>query len=192
VLESLQRDTTMEEVCRKFGVSSSRISRWRQAFQQHGPGLFADQRDPMRRRKALGYAPGESPDDLTKLIGELTVQYVQCKHPKADKESAVYDEAAHDKDDTMDHRILAALLRTGKNRIRRVLHTYGITARHKREARISTEASQPRLCRSLLREEAFEWVGNEVAFSDMLEVKRADGTWVRGCFALRHRTRQVL
>jgi transposase InsO family protein len=57
---------------------------------------------------------------------------------------------------------------------------------------MSTEASQPRLCRSQLREEAFEWVGNEVVFSDILEVKRADGTGVRGCFALRHRTRQVL
>ena len=111
VLESLQRDTTMEEVCRKFGVSSSMISRWRQAFQQHGPGLFADQRDPMRRRKALGYGLGESPDDLKKLIGELTVQYVQCKRPKADKEPAVRDEAAHEKDDTMDHRTLAALRR---------------------------------------------------------------------------------
>jgi hypothetical protein len=43
-----------------------------------------------------------------------------------------------------------------------------------------------------LREEAFEWVGNEVVFSDILEVKLADGTRVRGCFALRHRTRQVL
>ena len=57
---------------------------------------------------------------------------------------------------------------------------------------MSTEASQPRLCRSQLREEAFEWVGNEVVFSDILEVKRADGTRVRGCFALRHRTHQVL
>ena len=82
---------------------------------------------------------------------------------------------------------------TGKNRIRRVMHTYGITAQSLREARMSTEASQPRLCRSQLREEAFEWgVGNEVVFSDILEVKRADGTGVRGCFALRHRTRQVL
>ena len=43
-----------------------------------------------------------------------------------------------------------------------------------------------------LREEACEWVGNEVVFSDILEVKLADGTRVRGCFALRHRTRQVL
>ncbi len=81
---------------------------------------------------------------------------------------------------------------TGKNRIRRVMHTYGIAAQSLREACMSTEASQPRLCRSQLREEAFEWVGNEVVFSDMLEVKRADGTGVRGCFALRHRTRQVL
>jgi putative transposase len=103
----------------------------------------------------------------------------------------VRDEAAHEKDDTMDHRTLAALLGTGKNRIRRVMHTYGITAQSLREARMSTEASQPRLCRSQLREEAFEWVRNEVVF-DILEVKRADGTGVRGCFALRHRTRQVL
>ena len=102
------------------------------------------------------------------------------------------DEAAHEKDDTMDHRTLAALLRTGKNRIRRVMHTYGIAAQSLREARLSTDASQPRVRRSQLREEAFEWVGNEVVFSDMLEVKRADGTGVRGCFALRHRTRQVL
>ena len=74
VLESLQRDTTREEVYRKYTVSSSMVSRWRQAFQQKGPELFADQRDPKSRRKALGYDPGETPDDLKKLIGELTVQ----------------------------------------------------------------------------------------------------------------------
>jgi transposase-like protein len=74
VLESLQRDTTLEEVCRKYTVSSSMVSRWRQAFQQKGPEIFSDQRDPMSRRKALGYEPGEAPDDLKKLIGELTVQ----------------------------------------------------------------------------------------------------------------------
>jgi hypothetical protein len=46
-----------------------------------------------------------------KLIGELTVPYVQCKRPKADKELAMRLEAAHEKDDTMDHRTLAALRR---------------------------------------------------------------------------------
>lgn len=74
VVESMQRDTTIEEVCRKFGVSSSMVSRWRQAFQQRGPEVFADQRDASNRAKAQGYEPGESPDDLKKLIGELTVQ----------------------------------------------------------------------------------------------------------------------
>jgi transposase InsO family protein len=35
-------------------------------------------------------------------------------------------------------------------------------------------------------------VKQEVVFSDILEVKLANGTRVRGCFALRHCTRQVL
>jgi hypothetical protein len=50
------------------------VSRWRQAFQQKGPEIFRDQRDPASRSNAQGYEPGESPDDLKKLIGELTVQ----------------------------------------------------------------------------------------------------------------------
>ena len=58
------------------------VSRWRQAFQQKGPELFADQRDPKSRRKALGYDPGESPDDLKKLIGELTVHNDILKNPE--------------------------------------------------------------------------------------------------------------
>ena len=74
VMESFQRETTLEEVCRKFDVSSSMVSRWRQAFQERGAEIFADQRDRQSRRKAQGYEPGESPDELKKLIGELTVQ----------------------------------------------------------------------------------------------------------------------
>jgi transposase len=73
VLESLQRDTTIEEVCRKFGVSSSMVSRWRQAFVQPGAEVFSDQRSPANRAKAAGYEPGEEPEDLKKLIGDLTV-----------------------------------------------------------------------------------------------------------------------
>ena len=54
--------------------------------------------------------------------------YLHLKRPKQDKALAVRLEAAHEKDDTMGHRKLAALLGTGKNRIRRVMHTYGIAA----------------------------------------------------------------
>ena len=74
VLESLQRDTTLEEVCRKYSVTSSMVSRWSQALHEIGPDIFRDQRDLASRSKAQGYELGESPDDLKKLIGELTVQ----------------------------------------------------------------------------------------------------------------------
>jgi len=46
VLESLQRDTTLEAVCRKFGASRSQLMRWRQEFQEKVPGLFVDKRNP--------------------------------------------------------------------------------------------------------------------------------------------------
>ncbi len=36
--------------------------------------LFGDKRNPKAKAQAQGYAPGESPDDLKKIIGELTVQ----------------------------------------------------------------------------------------------------------------------
>ena len=74
VLESLQRETTLEEVRTKFGVSTSMIHRWRQEFQAKAASIFVDKRDPKQKAQAQGYAPGESPDELKKLIGELTVQ----------------------------------------------------------------------------------------------------------------------
>jgi putative transposase len=129
---------------------------------------------------------------LAKVLGiARSSLYVQCKRPKADKALAVRIEAAHEKDDTMGHRKLAALLGTGKNRIRRVMHKYGIVARRKRKKYVYP-GKATEIAPNKLREDAFEWVSNEVVFSDILEVKLADGTRVRGCFALRHRTRQVL
>lgn len=74
VLESLQRDTTLEATCQKFGVSRSQLIRWRQEFQEKAAGLFVDKRNPKQKALSQGYEPGESPDDLKKLIGELTVQ----------------------------------------------------------------------------------------------------------------------
>jgi len=70
VLESFQRDTTIEAVCRKFAVPSSVMSRWRQEFQQNGPAAFEG-----KRREQEGHNdPAESPEELKKIIGELTVQ----------------------------------------------------------------------------------------------------------------------
>jgi transposase len=69
VMESFQRDTTIEAVCRKFDVPSSVMSHWRQEFQQNGPGAFEGKRKEQRNT-----APAESPEELKKIIGELTVQ----------------------------------------------------------------------------------------------------------------------
>lgn len=74
VLESMQRDTTQEEVCKKFGISSSMLHRWRKEFQQNAASVFYEKRDPKQKAQSQGYAPGESPDDLKKIIGELTVR----------------------------------------------------------------------------------------------------------------------
>ncbi len=74
VLESMQRDTTQEEVCKKFGIVSSVLHRWKKEFQQNAPDVFYDKRDSQQKAQSQGYAPGESPDDLKKIIGDLTVQ----------------------------------------------------------------------------------------------------------------------
>jgi transposase-like protein len=64
VMESVQRETTLEEVCRTVEVCASVVSRWRQAFHQRGPEVLSNQRDPQSRRNAHGEEPGETPEDL--------------------------------------------------------------------------------------------------------------------------------
>ena len=41
---------------------------------QNMPLLFGDKRNPKTKPQAQGYPPGESPDELKRIIGELTVQ----------------------------------------------------------------------------------------------------------------------
>lgn len=74
VLESMQRDTTIEQVCRKHSVSYAAINRWRKDFRANAAEIFADKRAPGVKAKAQGYAPGQSPDELKRVIGDLTVQ----------------------------------------------------------------------------------------------------------------------
>ena len=46
VLESMQRDTTQEDACKKFGIASSLLQRWRKEFQANAASVFRDKRDP--------------------------------------------------------------------------------------------------------------------------------------------------
>lgn len=74
VLESLQRDTTMEAVSRKYSIVSSVIIRWRKEFKEKAAVVFSDKRNPKGKAQANGYKIGESPDELKRIIGELAVQ----------------------------------------------------------------------------------------------------------------------
>lgn len=73
-MESFQRDTTIEAVCRKFGLVRSVIHRWRDEFRNRAVDVFVDKRSPKQKAILNGFDPGESPDELKKIIGNLTVQ----------------------------------------------------------------------------------------------------------------------
>jgi len=116
--------------------------------------------------------------------------YLQRKRPLQDKRVAVAIEQWHELDDTLGHRKLAVLLGMGKNRVKRIMHKYGITARRKKKRYVypgKTDQVVPNLVRELEQSSP-----TEVVFSDIFEVRLADGTRVRGCFALWKRTRHIL
>ena len=114
----------------------------------------------------------------------------QHKQAKKEKTVAVAIEAQHEHDDTLGHRKLAALLHMGKNRIKRVMSKYGISARRKKK-RYSYPGKAAQIAPNLVREMK-EDTTSEVVFSDIFEVSLADGSRERGCFALWKRTRQIL
>ena len=83
----------------------------------------------------------------------------------------------HELDDTLGHRKLAVLLGMGKNRVKRVMHKYGLVARRKRTKYVYPgKASQvaPNLVRGLEASST-----EALVFSDIFEVRLADGTRVR-------------
>jgi transposase InsO family protein len=116
--------------------------------------------------------------------------YLQRKMPIKDKQVAVAIEQWQELDDTLGHRKLAVLLGMGKNRVNRIMHKYGISARRKKKRYVypgKTDHTAPNLVRELEHNSP-----TEIVFSDIFEVQLADRTRVRGCFALWKRTRHIL
>ena len=107
-----------------------------------------------------------------------------------DKRLAVRIEEWHEHDDTLGHRKLAVLLGTGKNRVKRMMHKYGLAARRKKKKYVYPgKATQiaPNLIRTLPEEQE-----PQIIFSDIFEVHLADQSRVRGCFALDKHSRQIV
>ena len=116
--------------------------------------------------------------------------YLKRKQAVKDKAVAVAIEQWHEQDDTMGHRKLAALLKTGKNRVKRVMKKYGIEARRKKK-RYVYPGKASSIVPNALRDPQTP-AETEVVFSDIFEIQLADRTKVRGCFALWKRTRHCL
>ena len=116
--------------------------------------------------------------------------YLKRKQATKDKQVATAIEKWHEQDDTMGHRKLAALLKMGKNRVKRVMKKYGIEAR-RRKKRYIYPGKASSIVPNVVRD-AKGAVEQEVMFSDIFEVQLADRTKVRGCFALWKRTRHIL
>lgn len=114
---------------------------------------------------------------------------------KKDKLLAIAIEKCHEElDDTLGHKKLAVLLKTGKNRVLRVMKKYGIMPRRRGVAyRYPGKATDtvPNMIRTIQNGNEEHLMGS-ILFSDIFEFSLKDSTKIRGCFALLRETRQVL
>jgi len=73
VLESLQRDSTIEKVRTRYQVSASVINKWRSVFKRNAYRAFEDGAISKKVRQE------DSPKYLKGIIGELTVENTLLK-----------------------------------------------------------------------------------------------------------------
>ena len=75
VLETLQRDTTIESVRKKFGVHITQLGNWRKTFFSKSnqiATLVFESSSQSSRSKSSG--DSKSTEELTRIIGELTIE----------------------------------------------------------------------------------------------------------------------
>lgn len=116
--------------------------------------------------------------------------YYENRLPEKDKEIANKIEHEYETDDTLGSRALAKLLHAVKNRVKRIMIKYGIKARMRKGMKWSRGKAStvfPNHAR-----EAWDRDDVEMVFSDIFEIQLKDRSKIRGCFALRKKTRQIL
>lgn len=138
----------------------------------------------------------ESPYNISQIVRTLKISrgsyYYKSVLAKKDKTLAVEIERIHEEeDDTLGHKKLAPLLSTGKNRVLRVMKKYGIKAR-KRSKKYHYPGKSDKVFANLANDPEIQLSAAGIIFSDIFEFKLADETRVRGCFALKKETRQIL
>lgn len=70
VLESYQRDTTIEAARKKFSIHRSVLNRWRAQFYKHATSIF----DILKKKSKKRVNNGMSPEEMQQVIGELTLE----------------------------------------------------------------------------------------------------------------------
>jgi transposase InsO family protein len=97
----------------------------------------------------------------------------------------------HETDDTLGSRSVSALLNIGRERAARVMIKYDIQPR-RRTPRYRYPGRADAVANNKLRDEAVDLANHEVLFSDILQFRLSDRSWVYCCFIIRKKTRQVL
>jgi transposase InsO family protein len=138
----------------------------------------------------------ESPYNISQIIRALGIArgsyYRESLLAEKDKKlSVAIEEIYKDDDDTLGHKKLAPLVGAGKNRVLRVMKKYAIMPR-KRKNKYNYPGKADKTFENLANDEQIKLSGVTILFSDIFEFKLSDGTKVRGCFALKKETRQIL
>lgn len=116
--------------------------------------------------------------------------YYQSKLEPKDKVMANQILKLHDTDDTLGHKKIGYLLKTSKNRAKRVMNKYDIEPRRKKK-KYKYPGKANIIFANLNRLDGIT-KPQEIIFSDIFEFRLADGSKVYGCFALLKKTRQIL
>lgn len=138
----------------------------------------------------------ESPYSISQIVRVLQIArssfYRHSLLAIKDKALAVAIEQIHEEeDDTLGHKKLAPLLGIGKNRVLRVMKKYGIKPR-KRDKKYHYPGKSDMVFNNLANDGEIKLSAVGIIFSDIFEFKLSDGTRIRGCFALKKKTRQIL
>lgn len=109
-----------------------------------------------------------------------------------DWDLAVEIKKIHFEDDyTLGHETRAPLLGRGKSRVLRVMKEYSIIPR-KPNKKYNYHGKSNEIFANLANDPAVQLNAVGIVFSDIFEFKLADGTRIRGCFALKKEPRQIL
>jgi putative transposase len=138
----------------------------------------------------------KSPYTVSQVVRAVGISrgsfYQQSILEQKDKQLAVAIEQIHEEeDDTLGHKKLAPMLKTGKNRVLRVMKKYAIKPR-RRTKRYHYPGKSDVIFTNLANAVFIQLSQINIVFSDIFEFQLVDGSKIRGCFALRKDSRQIL